>query len=270
MNESEAHANYDDLNKKKIAGCWDEWSAAYDWGRFLDRDLINKESATWKGFFSKELGEKRLRILDVGTGTGFLSVPLAEMGHDVVGVDMSDGMISRCRSKAEGSGVRIDLRKGDAEALPFDGGSFDVVVSRWVLWTLLYPDRAISEWHRVVRPGGRAYAFETPFVGKKAGSCDKIKKNISTLMVSIIEQRNAWSEKYDTEIDKTLPLHYNKPGSYEQQVKLFGDCGFSDVATSRMDEASSISDEKWRKMPWRYRLGGKWDESWYYIRGYKY
>jgi ubiquinone/menaquinone biosynthesis C-methylase UbiE len=265
--DSLALQEYHNDLKKKLVEAWDEGCAYYDYDKFYDKDLSSKVDAAWKGFFSSELGNEGLRILDVGTGTGFLSIPLAELGHEVVGVDMSEGMMSICRRKAQGKNVKIDLRNGDAEELPFDDNSFDIVVSRWVLWTLFHPEKAVNEWHRVLRPEGRAYAFETPFIGKEKGS--QIKRYSARLMMSIVERRNAWSNKNGKEIKENLPLHYDYPGSFERQVKLFSDCGFADVTTSRMDEASAVSRETWGHIPLRYRLGWKWTQEWHYIRGFK-
>jgi ubiquinone/menaquinone biosynthesis C-methylase UbiE len=271
MDNLGAQASQNDYRRKnRISGCWDEWSAYYDYNRFHDRELILKEDAAWKGFFARELGGKRLKILDVGTGTGFLSIPLAELGHDVVGIDMSEGMMSLCRSKSQERNLEIDLRKGDAEALPFNDESFDIVVSRWVLWTLLHPERAVAEWHRVLKPGGRAYAFDTPFIGEGRDRLNRrIKRNVARFIIAVLERRNAWSERYDKEIDDHLPLNYSKLGSFEKQVRIFADCGFKKVMEFRMDEASKVSKEKWSKMPWRYRLLEEGNEEWHFIRGCK-
>lgn len=117
------------------------------------------EMAAWKRFFSNEFGKEKLKILDVGTGTGFLSLTLAEIGHEVVGIDLAEGMISAARKIADERGLDLDLEVGDAESLNFDDESFDAVVSRHVLYTIPHPEKAISEWMRVLKPGGRAYAF---------------------------------------------------------------------------------------------------------------
>lgn len=259
-----------DERKKKIAGCWDEWSGRYDYGRSYSKDLVLKEDEAWKGFFCSEFGTKPLKILDVGTGTGFLSIPLAELGHQVVGVDMSPGMMSRCMEKAHEKKLDMDLRMGDAESLPFEDESFDVVVSRWVLWTLLHPDKSVSEWYRVLKPGGRAYAFDTPFVGKDRNKFDnRIRRNMGRVLITIVERRNAWSETYGKELNERLPLNYDKPGSFDRQVKLFVDCGFSDVMALKMDDASEVSKEMWKRRPWRYRLSCKWNQEWYCVSCHK-
>ena len=69
-------------------------------------------------------------ILDVGCGTGSLSVLLAQAGHDVHGVDFSERMIAVARAKAETAGVAVRFEVGDAQAPPAEPASFSVVLGR--------------------------------------------------------------------------------------------------------------------------------------------
>jgi ubiquinone/menaquinone biosynthesis C-methylase UbiE len=85
---------------------------------------------------------------------------LAEIGHNVTGVDLSSGMLSVARGKAREMGLNIDFRLGDAMALSEPDAAYDLVVARHVVWTLPDPDRAIGEWLRILRPGGRIQLVE--------------------------------------------------------------------------------------------------------------
>jgi ubiquinone/menaquinone biosynthesis C-methylase UbiE len=77
------------------------------------------------------------------------------MGYRVNAVDLSSRMVFEARSAALAKGLSIDFQQQDAEALSFDDHRFDVVVSRNLLWTLPDPQRALSDWRRVLKPGGR-------------------------------------------------------------------------------------------------------------------
>lgn len=216
----------------------------------------------WRGFFAEELGEEKLRVLDVGVGTGFLSLPLAELGHDVVGVDISEGMLSAARKKAKERALNLDLRIGDAEALDLDDESFDAVISRWVLWTLPNPEKAVREWGRVVNPGGKVYAFTTNFSGIDGGLSRGIKRNLGMLMISVIERRNGWAKgnRYDADVEEKLPLHYKKPASrVDNKVKLFARCGLENVTATKMEEVSELLKEKREEMSLRHKLA--WGSS---------
>ncbi len=91
------------------------------------------------------------RILEIGAGTGF-NFPYNPDGGEVVATEPDPEMRGRAESRAREHG--IDLRPAPAEVLPFPDGSFDTVVSTGVLCAVDDPARALSEAHRVLRPGG--------------------------------------------------------------------------------------------------------------------
>lgn len=96
-----------------------------------------------------------LRWLDVGTGTGALAQLAGSGGSDVTAVDLAPGLVETARRLADAQGLAIDFRVGDAEALDFDDGSFEVISSAMGLF--LAPDHAAvaRELARVCEPGGR-------------------------------------------------------------------------------------------------------------------
>ncbi|MFO0687709.1 MAG: metalloregulator ArsR/SmtB family transcription factor [Myxococcota bacterium] len=100
-----------------------------------------------------------LRVADIGTGTGVLALELARLGLDVVGIDRSEAMLETARQKwqLEAANARgsIELRPGDAHALPLADASVDAAFAHMVLHSLEDPERAVREMARVVRPGGR-------------------------------------------------------------------------------------------------------------------
>ena len=243
--------------KEMIRDYWKDAGDEYDNYHGFDTE---EEEDEWRKFISSEVGGNKLRILDAGTGTGFLALLLAEQGHDVVGVDLSNGMMSRARKKAKERGLNLDIRKGDVESLDFDDGSFDVVVSPWVLWTLLHPEKAITEWMRVLKPGGRAYAFGSKKPGEK-GQWYWIKANMGRIAITVLERKNAWARgDYDKKVKESLPLHYDKAGP-EEKVELFRKTGFEDVDVIDMKAVNRIHREKSKGVPLRYRLiwsGNEW------------
>ena len=95
-----------------------------------------------------------LVALDVGTGTGTLALELAAAGMRVIAVDHSKAMLDAAQRKLEGSDARIELRLGDAAALPLADAEVDAAFAHLVLQYLPAPGRALSELARVVKPGG--------------------------------------------------------------------------------------------------------------------
>jgi SAM-dependent methyltransferase len=91
------------------------------------------------------------RVLDVATGPGYVASRAAERGAEVVAVDIAVEMLQLARAREPG----VDFRRGDAQDLPFEDGSFDVVVCNFGLLHLGRPERATSEFARVLEPRGR-------------------------------------------------------------------------------------------------------------------
>jgi ubiquinone/menaquinone biosynthesis C-methylase UbiE len=93
------------------------------------------------------------RVLEVAVGTG-LNLPLYPPTVRLTGVELSPAMLALARQRATEHGLDVDLREGDAQALPFDDASFDTAVCTLSLCTIPDPATAIAEMHRALRPGG--------------------------------------------------------------------------------------------------------------------
>jgi ubiquinone/menaquinone biosynthesis C-methylase UbiE len=160
-----------DVVKQQVAAHWDRRAAHFD-EDFGHSIRTPAERAAWDRILALVLaGRGPLDALDVGCGTGFLALELAERGHRVTGVDFAPAMIGLARRKAAERGVSIRLEEADAEHLPYPSGSFDFAISRHLLWTLPHPEAAIDEWTRVLRPGGRLVVVDGQFdVGAPSGA----------------------------------------------------------------------------------------------------
>jgi SAM-dependent methyltransferase len=95
------------------------------------------------------------RVLDVAAGTGNAAVPAALSGADVVASDLTPELFVAGREFAARHGVTVEWEEGDAEALPYADGSFDVVLSCVGVMFAPHHQRAADELTRVCRPGGR-------------------------------------------------------------------------------------------------------------------
>jgi ubiquinone/menaquinone biosynthesis C-methylase UbiE len=104
---------------------------------------------------------RRLRILDAGCGPGVFAQVCAELGHEVTGMDFSDRMILTAKGLAAARGIRCEFVHGDAEAPPFPPQSFDVVLSRRLLFNLPHPERAFAAWRDLVVPGGMVMSMDS-------------------------------------------------------------------------------------------------------------
>ncbi len=141
--------------KEQVAAHWDRRAAHFD-EDFGHSIATPAERAAWDRILDLVVPKGGpLDALDAGCGTGFLSLELAALGHRVTGVDFAPAMLTAARKKASERGLAVRFEHADAENLPFAAESFDLAISRHVLWTLPHPEAAIDEWIRVLRPGGR-------------------------------------------------------------------------------------------------------------------
>ena len=97
------------------------------------------------------------RVLEVAPGPGYLAVEMARLGRVLVtALDISHTFVEIARERAREAGVNVDVRQGDVARMPFETGSFDLVVCQAAFKNFTHPDRALDEIHRVLRDGGTA------------------------------------------------------------------------------------------------------------------
>ena len=102
-------------------------------------------------------------VLDVAAGTGTSSAAIAKLGAHVVAADFSAGMIEVGRVRQAGN-PRVEFVQADATQLPFGDGEFDAVTISFGLRNIVEPKKALAEFFRVTKPGGRVVIceFSTP------------------------------------------------------------------------------------------------------------
>jgi len=141
----------------------DTWMAG-DYGhaaRYLEPGALE--------FLERLRVEPGTRLLDVACGAGQISIPAARAGAHVTGVDIATNSIEQARARAQDEGLDARFDEGDAEMLPYEDASFDLVVSLIGAMFAPRPERVAAELVRVCRPGGRiVMANWTPegFVGQ--------------------------------------------------------------------------------------------------------
>jgi len=136
---------------------WDAEAAAFD--DEPDHGLRDPQvRRAWADRLVSWLPARASDVLDLGCGTGSLSLLASEQGHRVIGVDLSPAMVDLARAKLAGRDAVFLV--GDATAPPVGEQRFDVVLVRHVLWALPDPGRALRHWRELVRPGGRLVLIE--------------------------------------------------------------------------------------------------------------
>lgn len=97
-----------------------------NYARKYDQECFVQGTIGECDFIEQEInGDKSLKIIDIGCGTGRHAIELTKRGYKVTGVDLPESQLARAREKAKEAGATIDFRTQDARNLPFDG-EFDL------------------------------------------------------------------------------------------------------------------------------------------------
>jgi ubiquinone/menaquinone biosynthesis C-methylase UbiE len=142
-----------------VVGFWDGEASRFD--EEPDHGLRDPSvRAAWRELLREHLPEPPAKVLDLGCGTGSLTLLVAELGHQVRGVDIAPAMVAAARAKLASAGAAATVELGDAADPPGRAGTYDVVLARHVLWALPDPSTALARWVRLLRPGGRLVLVE--------------------------------------------------------------------------------------------------------------
>ncbi len=142
-----------EMNNQRNQLVYRLWAPVYD--AVLER-LFRQGRRRAMEQLGLQAGE-RVCLVGVGTGADLLHLP---KGVNSIGVDLSEAMLARAEKKLPIAGCDIELRIGDAQALPLDDGGFDAVILNLILSVVPDPARCMSEAIRVLRPGGRIVIFD--------------------------------------------------------------------------------------------------------------
>ncbi|WP_329052849.1 class I SAM-dependent methyltransferase [Amycolatopsis sp. NBC_01488] len=164
--------------------------------------------AAWAELLLPLLPEAPAKVIDLGCGTGSLSVLLAEAGHDVCGIDLSHRMLDVAREKA--AHLDIDFRQGDA-ADPPTTETYDVVLVRHVLWAMPDPGEALDNWIKLLNPRGRLILVEGRWftgAGLTAADCRTlVEARRGEARVRVLDDPALWGKAIDDERYLVLSRH---------------------------------------------------------------
>jgi len=148
--------------KQQVAGMFNDISFRYD---VLNRILSAGIDQRWRKKAIRQLSESKPKlILDVATGTGDVAIMASGLLHPdkITGIDISEGMLEVGRHKVRKLGLeeKIELLKGDSEAINFRNDSFDAVTVAFGVRNFQNLEKGLAEIRRVLKPGGKLVVLE--------------------------------------------------------------------------------------------------------------
>ncbi|GAB3880302.1 hypothetical protein GCM10029964_034430 [Kibdelosporangium lantanae] len=205
--------------KKEIHDVYQEIATEYDERipgfTALDEQFAENE----REFILDHVGPDHA-VLDIGCGTGRLTLPLAERAGSVTGLDMSDAMLAQARAKAGERGLSVDFRQGDMTAMPFADASFDVVVSMLALMHIPVAERGrlFAEITRVLRPGGQV------LVGVKNGVFERLSRadRFATVDVTDVDRGELVFTDTKSGVERRAGWHSFTPADLRRLAALNG------------------------------------------------
>lgn len=214
-----------------LTAYWHLHAGAYD-EHALSQIHMGAAKHAWLDLWREALPPAPADVLDVGAGTGQVTLLLAELGHRVTGIDLAEGMLDLARAKSAGMIHPPALQTGDAVSPPFPPASFDAITNRYLLWTLREPQRALASWLRLLRPGGRLAAVDSTWyaggIPRDGGGED-------------LSDREDFLRLYDERVIASLPLA--EAGTIDAYVALVREAGFLDVRVTPLPEIERLERE---------------------------
>lgn len=191
--------------------------------------------------------------LDVACGPGIISCALGSIARQVTGVDLVPAMLDQARKLQTEKGLEnLTWRLGDAAHLPFDDGSFSLVVTRYSFHHLLDPGNVLREMARVCRPGGRIAVADVTPAAEKARAYDELetlRDPSHTRALSLHELKALGAEQHltllntagyrlDTAIESLLASSFPPPGNADRIRQMVR----SDIGVDRFSIEAYLHD----------------------------
>lgn len=211
----------------EIRQFWDLDAATYD------RSASHHPStalarAAWARTLERLLPPPPARVLDVGAGTGFLTLLAARLGHRLTSLDLSAPMLDRLRAKATAEGLEIETIEAPADQPPDRG--FDAIIERHLVWTLPDPRATLAGW-REAAPTGRLVVFESAW-GSAADPSEALKARARGLLRRLRGVPPAHHGSYPSALVAALP--YGSGIAPGQLVELVESSGWRSTRIERL------------------------------------
>lgn len=199
--------------RDEIRDYWSDRAATFDDD---PGHRIGADMAAWQDLFRRHLGDAQGRaLLDLASGTGEIARLCRSLGFAVTGLDWSEPMLERARTKLPD----VTFLQADAERTTLPSASMDVIVTRHLVWTLVDPVAAFAEWFRVLRPGGTLLVVDGDFVSR----------SLLGRIVQIMSPRGPQTESAVRHKDILSRVHFSAGARADHVAGLLHAAGFDRI-----------------------------------------
>lgn len=213
----------------RVENYWNK--RAHDFNTIRRNELQSEISQRWLNVFHQYLpANKTLKILDIGTGTGYFSILLSKEGHDVTGIDLTEAMVKEAEATAHDYNISPTFIQMDAQATSFANNTFDVIVTRNLTWTLPNPQTAYAEWYRILKNGGILLNFDADYANNIRNHHQKESYVASS---DVYGHLGITSELEKENDDITLSMPCSMHHRPEWDIKLIKKSGFAEYFTDK-------------------------------------
>lgn len=236
--------------KEEIREYWSARAATFDLSPGHEI-FTDEERAAWHALFRRHLGEgSGRRALDLASGTGVISRLLHELGFKVTGLDFAEPMLERARAKAAGGALPVEFVAGDAEQTYERDASYDVLVTRHLVWTLENPPAAFREWLRILKPGGSLLIVDHDPAPRTARA--RVQRWVGGILKGWAKP--ALAPGVDRAVHERIvaQVYFAQGTRPEAVAELLRQAGFADIAVDR--DLRAVHRGQGRRMPLHQRL----------------
>ena len=231
---------------EKVEHYWDGRSEGYC--KVNIDELKSDKKYVWKNIIkinAPNVKERKLKVLDIGTGPGFFAIIMSSLGYEVTAIDYTQAMIEKAEQNAGIYKEHINFKRMDAHELEFKNDTFDLIVTRNLTWNLSNPEVAYKDWHRVLVPGGKLINFDANWYlhlydKKKREEYEEDRNNVMKLghedhytCTDIDEMEN---------IARELPL--SKIERPKWDINILSETGFTEIIVENNIGEKTWSDEE--------------------------
>ena len=224
--------------KQQTIEFWDARSKGYG---ISTRKELEDETNVLRNIMRNQMSmNKKLKVVDMGTGAGLAAITMARLGHDVTAVDASEKMLEEARQNAIIAKVDINFVLGDVVNPPLLKHSYDLIVAKSIVWNLIDPTAAYSTWIELLKPGGSMIIIDGNWYLDEFDEDFRKRKQYIDMKYGPDNNLHAHTNVDNVDFNIIRNLTHNFPASMERRpawdLSILIGLGMSDIHVLSLDK----------------------------------